>query len=592
MMPTFNITFPQGEGGAAGQQLTNTSVPPQQQQQQQSQGQQPQLQGQQQQQQPVQNQNDLIQQIQGLPSQTGATDPTPSWDDDPQITAFLKPFNFSMNLYDENSVYNKAGKFVFNETEDQTMKSLYYKPKKSKKDLAEFTRLSMQHDLRVQHDFITKTQGELQDALLTIELGQIVVRKLLAAVKAKPSPGAAELASLKADVEHLTSVNSLMEDRLYQLGKENDKLRIENDELISGVNRPMSTQQTSSLPSREQYREAIKQSTGQYIPNTVPAGHVQSSELSGHPPGQPQTYHQEQQRVVHVQTPLKVTPPFNTGLEDFLTWKIKFEHLFHNKPFDDATKMYHLRASVIGEAEQFLNHFPIDGRGYLEAWNMLTNKYASQGMVTRHFHTKLQNAPQATDFKSLQELYFMTRTAISHLKMAGTPVDGLVPTIEKKLSPELREKVSRKVPLRTSIINYDMDSFLQLMSEEVDFQRSIYDGSDTAATTQSTPQITSLATATASNPGSTRIPCVYCKGTTHPPVHCPMITSAKERLSFLKQKGRCTNCLSQYHRHLECPQYKKGQVKGSCIICHANHHTSVHEAFTPKSQTRPTSGKK
>ena len=287
---------------------------------------------------------------------------------------------------------------------------------------------------------------------------------------------------------------------------------------------------------------------------------------------------------------MKVSPPFDQGLENFLNWKIKFEHLFHNKPFDNATKMYHLRASVTGEAERFLNNFPIDGRRYLEAWDMLTMKYASQAMVTRYFNRKLQNAPHANDYKSLHDLYFMTRSAISHLQMAGAPVDGLVPTVEEKLSPELREKVSRKVPLRTSIINYDMESFLELLSGEVDFQRSIYDGADTPQTTQATPQITSLATAT--SPASTKYPCVYCKSTNHLAVHCTMITSARERLAFLQQKQRCTNCLSTNHSFQDCPKYQPGQIRGSCYICRSKHHTSVHEAFPVKSQTRHTSGKK
>jgi len=72
--------------------------------------------------------------------------------------------------------------------------------------------------------------------------------------------------------------------------------------------------------------------------------------------------------------------------------------------------------------------------------------------------------------------------------------------------------------------------------------------------------------------------CTYCKGP-HAANQCTVVKGHQQRVSIVKSKGLCFNCLSHHISHHRVSQYTSHRC---CKRCNQKHHTSLCPQLDPK----------
>ena len=84
-------------------------------------------------------------------------------------------------------------------------------------------------------------------------------------------------------------------------------------------------------------------------------------------------------------------------------------------------------------------------------------------------------------------------------------------------------------------------------------------------------------------PMKSKVTCPLCKGS-HWLSRCEVFrgNSVDERITFVRSKGLCDNCLMPGHMAMSCPKESYCQIVG-CKIAHRKHSTFLH----PKNDNQP-----
>ncbi|XP_062541819.1 uncharacterized protein LOC134209806 [Armigeres subalbatus] len=279
--------------------------------------------------------------------------------------------------------------------------------------------------------------------------------------------------------------------------------------------------------------------------------------------------------IPHLHDPL---PTFDGNLENWYSFKCMFQTIMSRYPNESpATKLYHLKNALVGNAAGKVDQDIINNNDYSAAWKMLQDEYEDEQFIIDTHIDALLSLPKMTT-ESGEELRKLIDTCTKHvdaLKNRELPVDGLaemilVNVIAKRLDKDTRklwesQLSQEELPTYTEMIDYlrERVRILQKMTGYAE-RRGVSTTKQRSKLGQKTMQ--------ARNFVQTKELCHCCNGD-HLIYKCSQFKelSAGNRYAKVKQADLCFNCLRRGHRTVDCNSDK------SCKSCKRKHHSLLHE---------------
>ena len=293
--------------------------------------------------------------------------------------------------------------------------------------------------------------------------------------------------------------------------------------------------------------------------------------------------------------PKLTLPTFNGNILDWQTFWDSYESAVHLNPsLTNIEKFNYLKSLLENEALSTIAGFALTHANYLEAVNVLNERYGKGHKITEaYLQALLEIPPPKNSLSSLRTFYDKCEAYVRGLESLGQPESTygtlLVPIIMKKLPPEIRQHLAREhgptswnlKDLRKSILNE-----IQIMEAgqitDLDSFNGEFPTTSTFHTGAKSQRKYTTYNANRKPPRNVSAkPCVFCKES-HAPATCTKVTDAKTRMSIVKRSNLCFNCLGNHHAN-EC------KSKHTCRHCSKRHHSSLCNGQTSNSATRTTS---
>ncbi|XP_053686219.1 uncharacterized protein LOC128735755 [Sabethes cyaneus] len=282
----------------------------------------------------------------------------------------------------------------------------------------------------------------------------------------------------------------------------------------------------------------------------------------------------------HLQVPLLT---FDGNLENWYSFKCMFQTIMDRYPNESpATKLYHLKNSLIGKAAGKIDQDVINNNDYESAWKMLEDTYEDERLIIDTHIDALLNLPKMTS-ENGNKLRSLLETCTKHvdaLKNRDLPVDKLsemmlVNMIAKRLDKETRKLWESQIPTNELPSYRDMIDYLRERSRILQKMREYNEPRQTTATKQRNkfemkPVQGRNFVKTSSSQCKESCPC--CSGE-HNIYKCDTFKelAVNDRYTKVRQAGLCFNCLRRGHRTTVCNSDK------TCRTCKRKHHSLLHE---------------
>ena len=253
----------------------------------------------------------------------------------------------------------------------------------------------------------------------------------------------------------------------------------------------------------------------------------------------------------------------------------KYDHV------ENVEKFNLLRTHLDPPASELLEGFRTTNSEYPEALKLFKDTYGNKSLLKKIRISKLLNVEKYNGKGSLRPIYNKLRTNIRALESLGVKTEDhslfLIPIVCSKISRDLNKKWYKKN-------DESINNLLQFIQDEVESTESaIYLEEAFAATSLSTEKRryeqrqpnSQLNPATASAlHTNTQKYCTYCQVNSHDTQNCKSLgkLSSSDVLQFLNNQRLCYCCMKFGHPARDC--YHKSNL--ICKICHANHHTFLH----------------
>lgn len=291
----------------------------------------------------------------------------------------------------------------------------------------------------------------------------------------------------------------------------------------------------------------------------------------------------------HLKLPPIQIGKFDGNYKKWTAFHDLFEKLVNNDGnMSGAQKLYYLRSSLEGDAEQLIRAFEITDANYLLAWNALNARYQDRRMIINsHLKTLFGQATLETESAaSLQKQMDSFSDSVNQLKMQGFPTEHwdslLVFMFVQKLDPKTRRQ------WELSLTNDEFPTFKQLQTYIEARSRSLL-ASLVSSTHSTVDGVKNNKNRSNCNTNQQRSHhsmaicgpiCPICK-TTHFAYACPELLkmTSKERYQFAVDNELCFNCLRSNHSSKKCTSV-------SCRKCNGRHHTLLHHT-EPSSNELP-----
>lgn len=183
----------------------------------------------------------------------------------------------------------------------------------------------------------------------------------------------------------------------------------------------------------------------------------------------------------------------------------------------------------------------------------------------------------------LRRLYDKIETNVRSLEALGLGVDAygalLTPIVVKRLPPELRLNLARKVPTD----DWRLDNIMRVFLEELEAKERASLPKQPRNTHSQLPHRPSRDFPTTRTClGGRESGCCYCKQDDHAPAEYKRVNTHEARKAIIRESGRCFICLRRGHVSRDCRSNFK------CSNCRGRHHVSLCNKWR---QSKSTDGK-
>lgn len=269
-----------------------------------------------------------------------------------------------------------------------------------------------------------------------------------------------------------------------------------------------------------------------------------------------------------VNLPKMNLPTFSGAYEDWQSFEDVFTSLIGtNKSISDVQKLHYLKSCVTGEAKSAIKNFQVTENNYIEAWNVLKNRYSHKRLIVdailkRLFSSKKIINQSASQLKMLIDNTNECLSSLKGLNISTASWDPiLVFLTTQKLDSETHKEWETFV---SKEYHQDLPSFKSLtnfLESNIHTLVLIAQPVTTRANRERSFHATSLV----------QITCEFCSKN-HFLYNCKDFGKLipTKRREYVKDHRLCYNCLSSSHSVFNCKQ------KGSCRICGKRHHSLLH----------------
>jgi len=292
--------------------------------------------------------------------------------------------------------------------------------------------------------------------------------------------------------------------------------------------------------------------------------------------------------VVDIKLPRMDLPTFSGNPLEWKSFHDLFTSMIHsNSKISAAQKLHYLKNSVQDEASSLLSSIDITDANYLEAWNLLKERYENERQLI-HCHLKClfaQSTLTSESSKNLRTLIDTTTKCVRSLRALGVSTDEWDPILVFHVTEKLDNDSRRQWELQSPNKTYPKFKDLKIFIEQR--CRALEATSSKSNVHNSSSRSNKLSTqSTSSHHSSSSTPSCSSCGSSHFIYHCPAFLrlDVKDKKNSIKQLRLCYNCLRPNHSAQQCPS------KSSCRKCNGRHHTLVHSS--QPQQADPSENKK
>ncbi|XP_055840984.1 uncharacterized protein LOC129908495 [Episyrphus balteatus] len=278
----------------------------------------------------------------------------------------------------------------------------------------------------------------------------------------------------------------------------------------------------------------------------------------------------------------KITLPKFDG--NYIKWKQfcdLFTELVYKQDIANCQKLFYLKTTLTGEAENLIRHFSTSDNNYDAAWQVVKDRYDNPRLlVTAHVQKLLmQPAIQAETAKAVKGLHDTTQECMLSLKGLNIDTNNWDPLLMTILIKKLDRNTLTlwEQSLKQPKALPSLHEFLTFLEQR--FQ-SLEAMGPKVVRTSSDDLIKRTRVSLASTDRTNN--CSICEQKRHAIPVCPKFLqqSTQERLTTVKSLKCCINCLRFGHQSPKCKSMH-------CTKCNKYHHTLLHVAIENQRQKHP-----
>ncbi|XP_055527713.1 uncharacterized protein LOC129720280 [Wyeomyia smithii] len=299
-----------------------------------------------------------------------------------------------------------------------------------------------------------------------------------------------------------------------------------------------------------------------------------------------------QQPVVIQQSLPRAIPTFDGRYENWEKFKIMFRDAVDRTNEAPRIKLYHLEKALVGDAMGLIDVKTISDGNYEHAWKLLEERFEDKRrMIDIHIAGLLgtKKIPK-DDYADLRTLVESISGHVENLKFLNQQFTGVSELIVVHLVARSLDATTKK-EWESTIKRGELPTYentIKFLKDRVSVLERCQGSNEESRSQRGTAKqltgkfaVSKANTVTASSTSDPH--CEMC-GERHPTFKCSSFNSlsTSERLSKVKERNICFNCLRRGHSVKNCPSKK------SCFRCNKKHHTLLHLEGNASS-TRPSS---
>ncbi|XP_055605321.1 uncharacterized protein LOC129753522 [Uranotaenia lowii] len=282
--------------------------------------------------------------------------------------------------------------------------------------------------------------------------------------------------------------------------------------------------------------------------------------------------------IIH--QPLRMPiPTFDGQYESWPKFKAVFKDLVDKSPDSPAVKLYHLEKSLIGKAAGLIDAKTINEGNYDHAWQILEERFENKRHtidthITGLFNLKRMAKENHAELRALLDECTRHVESLKYLEQEFTGISELmlVHLLTNALDKDTRRRWEGTIKHGDLPSYHDTMKFLKEQCFVLERCEAANQSYNQPQSKPSGGKLLSTRTNTAIiTKDEAMIKCEICSEN-HANYTCPEFRalSVQERLTMVKEKQMCFNCLRRNHLSMNCPSEK------TCGKCRKRHHTLLH----------------
>lgn len=292
--------------------------------------------------------------------------------------------------------------------------------------------------------------------------------------------------------------------------------------------------------------------------------------------------------------PIKL-PIFDGQYGNWLEFKDSFVALVDgDNSLNNIQKFYYLRSSLSKEVLEVIKSIEVSDSNYIVAWQFLKDRFENKKLIIYNHIRAIFEHPSLSkeSYVELRNLYDSTTKHLRALKSLGENTDAwdrlIIYIISNKFDNITRRDWETYRYVGELPTMGDLNVFLKCKCETLEkLEASCSNGLEVGPQLRNKKnnKIKSGSYLAIENKPNNKFKCYFCNKESHGIFKCDLFLKlpVHERITAIKERKLCLNCLRDTHLSWKCP-------KSKCIKCNKPHNSLLHsDSFQVKNQVIETS---